>query len=206
MSGRRSYLPFPAEVPGSSGESGGGGGAGGNYAAIDRGAPANSSVGPATFVVAAIVLTPVASGMFRIVGNLGGTDSSSEVVTLTLLAAEQAVAGTPITLTGGTAAAQIGNGATPVTSLGETSTVAGTGIGIVGGGVAKTLATKTVQAVGTDPIELSISGLFTFSTGGVTKTPFVLDETCVLYLAVTAAAGTISAMNCDFSAQEQASA
>lgn len=203
MSGRRSFLPFPTEVPGSSGEGGGGTSlAAGNYAAIDDGAPANSAAAPATYVIAAIILTPQVSGIFRVTANLTLTDSASEEVSLILRAAEQAVPATPIALVGGTAAAQLGSTAA-AGSIGEVSTVAATPITETGTGSAKTLATKTVGAVATDATTIPISGLFSFSTGGTTKTPFTLDTECVLFLAVTAAAGTLSAMNLEFSAQEQ---
>jgi hypothetical protein len=179
----------------------------GNYAAIDRGAPANTSPAPpaATYIVGAIVLTPKVSGIFRITAALDFTDNDSEQVTLTLFAAEPAVPATPITLNGGTPAAQFGSTAAP-TSLGETSTVIGTPITVVGGAGAgpKELAVKTVTAVAMDPAEVVITGLFSFSVGGTSKIPFVLGDTCAIYVTVSAPAGTLSAMNLDFSAQELA--
>jgi hypothetical protein len=177
----------------------------GNYAAIDAASPENTSAAPVAFIVAAIVLTPRTSGIFRVNASLQLVDSSSEGVTLSLFGAEQAVAGTPITLTGGSAAAQFGSGVVGATSLGEVSTVAGTPIAIVGDTGPLLLAHKEVTAVATDPTTVGTSGLFSYSTGGPTKLPFVLNETCVLYLAVTAAAGTVSAMNVDFTAQENPS-
>lgn len=180
------------------------GGSGGNYVAIDRGAPANYAT-PAASIIAAIVVTPRASGIFRVTAGLGLTDSSSEEVSMFLYAQEQAVAGTPITLTGGTAAAQLGSG-TGANALGETMTAVSTAIGITGGTGAKELATKNITAVATDPTNVGISGIFSYSTGGTTKTPFALNETCVLYVAVTCAAGTLSAMNLDFSVEELAAA
>ena len=207
MSGRRSFLPYPSETPGGAGEGGGAGGAAsGNYAAIDRGVPANTSAAPTLFAIAAIVLTPTVSGIFRVNAHVNLTDSSSESVTLTLLAAEQGAPGVPITLTGGTPAAQFGTTALAAgDSLGDTSTVSGTPIALVGATAAKTLAVKTISAVATDPTTVGTSGLFSFSVGGTSKIPFVLGETCVLYLALTAAAGTLSGLNVEFSAEENGS-
>jgi hypothetical protein len=204
MSGRRSYLEYPQELPGSSAQGGSSNVAPGNYVAIDRGAPANTSAAPAAYVVAAIVLTPLVSGIFRIDASLAVTDSSSETVTMAILAAEQTTVGTPIAVVGGTAAGQVGSTAA-AGSTGDTSTTAATAISFTGAntGGAKTIATKTVQAVATDPIEITTGGIFSFSTGGVTKTPFTVGQECVIYIALTAAAGTLSAQNLDFTVQEQ---
>ena len=206
MSGRRSFLPFPAEEPGGAGAAGGGtGAAAGNYAAIDAGAPHDTGAAPTAIIIAAIVLTPTVSGIFRVNASLALTDSSTENVTLSLFGGEPTAALTPITMSGGTAAAQFGATALASgTQLGEVSSGTGgiTVTGAEGAGGPKLLTAKTVHAVTTVPLEVSTGGLFSFSTGGVTKTPFVLGETCVLYLAVTAAAGTISAQNVEFSVQE----
>jgi hypothetical protein len=181
------------------------GGSTGNYVTIDAGLPGTpTSAAPASYAIAAIVTTPLASGMFRVTASVTMTDSSSELVTLKLFAAEQGVAGTPITLTGGTAAAQLGGGVVPVTTEGQVATATTVPIALVGATVAKTLSTKSLQAVATDAITISITGIYSFSVGVASKIPFVLDETCCLYLGVTAAAGAISAMNVDFSVEELA--
>ena len=209
MSGRRSFRPFPLEEAGSAAAAGGGtGAAAGNYATLDASAPNNTGVGPTATIIAAIVLTPQVSGIFRVEAHLVFTDeleAGSENVTLSLFGSEPTAALTPITMSGGTAAAQFG--ATTLasgTQLGEVSSGTGgiTILGGEGGGGPKLLAAKTVHALSADPAELSLEGLFSFSTGGAIKTPFVLGETCVLYLAVTAATGTIGTMSLEFSAQE----
>ncbi len=180
----------------------------GNYAAIDDGAPANTSAGPATYVIAAIVLTPRTSGVFRIDVHLSGVDSSSEEVTLNLLGAKENVAGTPIVMVGGTAAAQLGNAAGPATTSngGETATAAGTEMSFTGNSAGVGLSSKHVTAVATDPFNIGTSGIFSLSAAPATKTPWPLGQTALVYVALTAAAGTLSALTLDFTVQEQPSA
>ncbi len=195
-----SYLASIGVVPGAIA-----GGSSGNYVTIARGAPANYAT-PTSSIVAAIVATPQASGIFRITASLGVIDSASEEVTIFLFGANQAAAGTPITLGGGTNAGKFGSTA-GANALAETMTAASTAMTVTGGTVAKELSTKSVAAIGTDATEVTITGTYDFSTGGAgAKVPFNIDETCVLYLTLTAAAGTLSGMTLDFAVEELAAA
>jgi hypothetical protein len=206
MSGRRSFLPYPAEIPGEAADEGAAAIlALGNYVAIDRGAPANTSAAPASYVVAAIVVTPEASGIFRVNASLSLADAASESVNMSIVAAEQTAPGTPIVVNGGTLAGQVGSTAA-VGSNGYTATAAGTPITFTGANTAgaKILAVKNVQTIAaSDPIDLSTGGLFSFSTGGTVKTPFTIGQQCVIYVTLSAATGPLSAQNLDFTVQEQ---
>jgi hypothetical protein len=178
--------------------------AAGNYAAIADGAPANTSTPPTSYVIAAIVLTPKVSGIFRIDVHLTGTDSVSEEVTLGLLGSQVAVAGTPIVLAGGTAAGQLGSsaGAPSVSNGGQVATVPGTPISFTGEGALQGLSTKRTPAVGTDPFEVGTSGIFSLTAPSTIKTPWPIGQTALVYVQVSAPAGQITAMNLDFTVQE----
>jgi len=177
----------------------------GNYASIVDANPTNTAAAPVSTVIAAIILKPEVSGIFRIDADVGYGDSVSEDVTWQLLAAEPAVPATPITLANGTPAAIFGKTAA-TGSEGEVE-ASGTGIVITGAGAPVILNDNIIDS--TSAVDQTqgyhVSGLFSFSGMGTTKTPFTLGETAVLYLAVSAPAGVIQNMVVQFSAQEQPS-
>jgi hypothetical protein len=206
MSGRRSFLPFPSEVPGSA--AGGGAAAGNafaNYAAIDRSAPPNTSPAPSDYVIAAIVLTPTTRGIFRVNVSLSGSDTLTEGVTLLLLGSKESVPGTPIVMIGGTAASQNGStaGAASASNGGQIAAVAVTPISFTGNTAPLVLSTKIISAVTNTQFAVGTSGLFSLSTGGISKMPWPLNQTALICVAVTPANGAISSANLEFSAQEQ---
>jgi ribosomal protein L14 len=182
--------------------------AGGNYATITAATPPNTSAAPAGYIVAAIVVKPKVSGIFRIDLDYCFFDTTAgEDVTTALEANEAAAPGTPITITGGTNAGFEGNAA-DATTLAEIPAAAGTGL-TIGGSAAATHALSSRQqnsvAGANQQQAFGVHGIFCIA-GGANKDPATLNEDIVFWLKVTAPAGTLENQTLNFSVQELAQA
>jgi hypothetical protein len=190
--------------------------AAGNYVSITDGLPTNTAAPPlAPVIVAAIIVTPKVSGIFRINARVGysGT-SAADTPAWGLLAAEQSASGVPITVaSGGAPASFAGDSATAPGNVGDVSNVA-TGIVLAGEGAPVGLDAETIEVAPdlttNQSQQYQVSGLFMNGHGSGAKTPFTLGETVVFYILVDNTGGPhvggIQDMVVAFSVQEQPSA
>ncbi len=192
--------------------------AAGNYVSITDSTVANTAVPPVDpVIVAAIVVTPKVSGIFRIDARVGYSGTApADTPQWSLSAAEQLAPGTPITVaSGGVAASFAGDSAAAPGNVGDVSNVA-SGIVLAGQSlVAPTLDAEVIPVVaGLDADngqQYQVSGLFMNGVGAAAKTPFTLGETVVFFITVNnntigPHAGGIQDMLVNFSVQEQPSA
>ncbi len=191
--------------------------AAGNYVSI-TGAPATNTATPplAPVIVAAIIVTPKVSGIFRIDARVGYSGTAAgDTPAWALIAAEQAASvGPPITVaSGGTPASFAGKSATAPGDVGDVSDIA-TGIVLAGEGAIVGLDAETIPVVaGLDADQgqqYQVSGLYMNGHGADPKVPFTLGQTVVFYVQVDNTGGThaggIADMEVAFSVQEQPSA
>jgi hypothetical protein len=173
----------------------------GNYVSIVNAFAADTAAGPSNYIIAAIVIKPKATGIFRVNVDLSWSDPNDVEVQWSLLAAEASVTADPITLTGGTPAAIFGSQA-DATSLGEITVAPFTPIALVNAAAPVTLAERTFIATGTTQ-GFDINGIFSNAGAGTTKVPFTGGVDCVFYLQVSADAGAIGGLKLQFTVQEE---
>jgi len=196
----------------------GGGGLGllnalGNYASIVNATPAATPAGPTSYTVAAIVVKPQSSGIFRVNVDIGWFDSGiGDQITWSLLAAEADPTSSNITLTGGTPAAIVGSTADASTTGQVTAGSAPIGLVNANPTLFVLLSSKQSESeTGSGQQQnFDVNGIFSNAGAGTTKVPvpFTLGVDCVFYLQVNTTngegpgVGPIANMKLQFTVQE----
>jgi hypothetical protein len=176
----------------------------GNYVSIVNASVADTSAPANNYIIAAIVLKPKVTGIFRVNVDLGWFDQSTgDDVEISLITAEAAVPADPILLGNGVNGAFFGSQVDP-TSLGQFAITPGTSMTITNAGPTTPLASNTVlseagigQQQGFD-----INGIFS-NSNGIGKAPFTIGVDCVFYIQINTDAGAITNMKLQFTVQEE---
>ena len=177
----------------------------GNYVSLIDQQAADTANHPLNYTFAAIVVRPMASGIFRVDFSANWVDATAgENVTWQILAVSAANPPDPITITGGGGSVAAIGSAADATSQGQVSAAIGVPLTISNISAGKVMDSKTLWSLGSGEFQaVSMGGLFHSNGNSLPKVPFTLGVDCVFFATVTAAGGPFSGLVTLLSVQEQ---